>query len=128
MQDTQFFLNNLWKWKCGLPEDDYNQAKTVDKTMTYESLRKTEWSDEFENLMRNRLLMGAFRYGKIREQNKPNYMRMQSAERRMKLYEETGNDELLVDIANLCLLEFMIGKHPKKHFNSIDDGEHAEIK
>jgi len=96
--------------------------------MTYESLRKTEWSDEFENLMRNRLLMGAFRYGKIREQNKPNYMRMQSAERRMKLYEETGNDELLVDIANLCLLEFMVGKHPKKHFNSIDDGEHAEIK
>ena len=55
-------------------------------------------------------------------------MRMQSAERRMKLYEETGNDELLVDIANLCLLEFMIGKHPNKHFNSIDDGEHAEIK
>lgn len=57
MPDTQFFLNNLWS-ECGLTEDDYNQAKTVDNTMTYESLRKPNGADEFENLMRNRALNG----------------------------------------------------------------------
>ncbi len=42
-----------------------------------------------------------------------------------KEYIETGNDELLVDVANLCMKEFAVGNHPKKHFNSVDDGEHV---
>ena len=32
---------------------------------TYEELRKSEWCTEFEELMRNRLIMGAMRYAPI---------------------------------------------------------------
>jgi hypothetical protein len=33
-----------------------------------------------------------------------------------------------VDAANMCLLEFEEGVHPLRHWESIDDGEHATIK
>lgn len=125
--DTKFFLNNLWRWKCGLPEEDYNSGKKK-QLPTYEELRESEWSQEFIELMRNRMVMGAYRYGTIRAKNKPNYDRLQSIEKRLNLYKETGNDELLVDIANMCLIEFEIGTHPNKHFDAVDDGEHMNIK
>jgi hypothetical protein len=35
-----------------------------------EQLRRTEWNPEFEKLMRNRLLMGAMRYGEFRHKKK----------------------------------------------------------
>ena len=35
-----------------------------------ESLRKSEWSPEFERLMRNRLVMGSFRYQKFEDKRK----------------------------------------------------------
>ena len=91
-------------------------------------LRKTEWSSDFEQLMRNRLLMGAFRYGPIREGNKGKYDYIDSIRKRLEKYEQTGNTEYLVDIANCCLLCHEYGEHPNKHFHSIDDGEHVQVK
>ena len=84
-------------------------------------LYESEWSKQFEQLMRNRLVMGALRYGKLHAKGKPKYDRVQSILKRMRLYSETGNKELLVDVANLCLLEFEEGNHPKAHFASVDD-------
>ena len=94
----------------------------------YKDLVKSEWSLEFEKYMRNRLIVGAYRYGKLQEEGKPEYDRISSAIRRLKRYRESGNTEYLVDIANLCLLEFVEGKHPKKHFKTVDDGEHVMVK
>lgn len=123
MNDTQFYLNNLWRWKCGLPEED---PRTPKEELSFEDLRRTEWSAEFEELMRNRLVMGAFRYGKIGQPGKPTYNRVADAIRRLHRYEESGNKEFLVDVANLCLLEFVECHHPNAHFSSLDDGEHTE--
>ena len=120
--DIQFFLNNLWRWKCGLPETE--EAKQVS---SYEELKKTEWSEEFERLMRNRLIIGALRYGRLGAANKPQYDRANSMIKRLSKYKETGNKEFLVDVANLCLLEFVECSHPNQHFHAIDDGEHTEI-
>lgn len=75
--------------------------------------------------MRHRLIMGGLRYGRIHEE-KPKYDRISSAISRLNKYSKTGNLEFLVDVANLCLLEFEEGNHPNKHFNSIDDGEHVK--
>jgi len=36
--------------------------------------------------------------------------------------------ELLVDIANLCLLEFIEGNHKDKHFESKDHNIHTQVK
>jgi len=96
---------------------------------SFKSLEQTEWSPEFEQLMRNRLIMGALRYGLLNDiSNKPSYDRMASIKKRADKYAETGNLEFLVDMANLCLLEFEEGQHPKKHFHAIDDGEHVSCK
>jgi len=114
------FMNNLWRWSCGLPERETEKMKLSE-------LYRTEWSEKFENLMRNRLVLGAFRYGKLQDQSKPRYDRIGSIESRLKGYIKTGNTEFLVDIANMCMLEFVEGKHPNKHFKAIDDGEHTKI-
>lgn len=86
-------------------------------------LERSEWSPEFEQLMRNRLLMGALRYGPIGAPNKPRYDRIGSIEKRLKAYRETGNKELLVDSANLCLMEFVECHHPKAHFHAQDNSD-----
>lgn len=103
-------------------------SETPKRKKNYENLHLSEWSDKFETLMRNRLIMGAIRYGKLGEPGKPNYDRIESIIKRSKKFKETGNTEFLVDIANLALVEFVAGKHPKKHFKAIDDGEHVNIK
>lgn len=95
---------------------------------TLQYLIETQWSNEFEQLMRNRLLMGALRYGLLQEPNKPHYDHLKSIIKRAHLYGQTGNDELLVDIANLALVEYVEGIHPNKHFESHDDTEHCKIK
>lgn len=124
MQTNKFFLNNLWRWKCGLPELKLNSKLNRGIDDLYES----EWDFYFEKLMKNRLVMGAYRYGLLETKN-PNYDNMGSLKRRADLYEKTGNLEHLVDIANLALVEFKTGNHPNKHFSSNDDvDEKVEIK
>lgn len=129
MNERDILVNNAWKWKCGLPEDDYRELM-VEK-INLDELRKSEWSEEFENLQRNRLQMGAFRYGKMAKTQeelakKQPYLRVDSIRKRLDLYEKTGNKEYLVDISNLSMLEFVECHHPNAHFESIDDGIHAK--
>jgi len=88
---------------------------------TLKELERRQWSDQFEIYMRNRLLMGGMRYGLMGEKGKPQYDSIASARKRLDLYEETGNTEYLVDAANLCMVEFVEGKHPNKHFSATDD-------
>lgn len=92
-----------------------------------ETLKKTEWSPKFETLMRNRLIMGCFRYGALNRGNKPKYNKVDSIRQRLELYEQDGNAEHLVDIANLCLVEFVDESHPNFHWSAQDDKNHAEV-
>lgn len=91
-----------------------------------EEMRKTEWSEDFETLMRNRLLMGCLRYGSLKQKDKPSYDKVTSIRQRLDLYESDGNAEHLVDIANLCLVEFVDESHPNFHWKAQDDGVHAK--
>ena len=77
-------------------------------------LRQTEWSPAFEMLMRSRLLIGAIRYGRMGSSSKPKYDRVNAAIQRLRVYAETGNLEMLVDVANFMMLEFVEGRHPKR--------------
>lgn len=88
---------------------------------TLDQLERSQWSHDFERLMRNRMIMGALRYGVLGAPGKPQYDRIPSIIKRLKLYERDGNTEHLVDAANLCLCEFVEGTHPLKHFGSVDD-------
>ena len=96
------------------------------KRESLESLRQSEWSPEFERLMRNRLIMGRYRYGLMQRTDALQYDRVGSAMDRLRKYTENGNTEHLVDVANLMLLEFEHGQHPRKHFMAQDDSRHVE--
>lgn len=97
----------------------------------FAELEKTEWSPEFERLMRNRLLMGALRYGTLEHKRKVGgkWDLVGAVKKKVELYEKTGNLEYLVDSANYCLLEFECGKHPNRHFHALDNHhDHCQLK
>ena len=77
-------------------------------------------------LMIHRITFGSYRYGRKNSPIKKNYDYVGSIRSRLKEYIEHGNLEHLIDIANLCMLEFEQGQHPNRHFKLIDDGEHVE--
>lgn len=92
-----------------------------------DELKRTEWSLDFEELMRRRLITGAVRYGRLRAPGKPVYDRVESMIKRLQEYARTKNKEHLVDVANLALCEFVEGDG---HFDALDSNQqhHAEVK
>jgi hypothetical protein len=97
--------------------------------LSWASLRYTEWCPEFERHMRDRLMMGHFRYGAFQDPFKKPFKQVESAIKRLKSYldpddPQYGNAELLVDAANLCMVEWKHPNNPAFHFNATDDGEH----
>jgi hypothetical protein len=124
----RYFLDNLWRWKCGLPEQTFDYTPKPDLA----TLRITEWSSEFEEHMQYRLIMGALRYGSMGHgsipRGKPRYSRADSIRKRITLFEETGNAEYLVDVANFALLLYEEHDHEEWHMRSIDDGIHDTIR
>lgn len=119
--NTHNVIRNRLLAKAGLAENPKPKY-------TLSELEASEWSPKFEKLMRNRLIMGALRYGKLKESHKPIYDRVSSMSRRLSTYSKTGNLELLVDVANLCLVEFEIGTHPNRHWHDGDGDEHVTVK
>lgn len=91
----------------------------------------SNWSSKFERLMRNRLAMGALRYGMIKRQatlGSP-FDVLGAIKPKLDGYKRTGNTEYLVDAANYLMLVFEIDPHPNKHFQSLDDhSDHCKEK
>ena len=88
-----------------------------------------QWGDEWQDilsLMKNRMVMGGYRYGPLKSQKKRAFDNIADVKRRLELYEETGNMEHLVDAANITIIECLKKNHKNFHFESIDDGVHAE--
>lgn len=100
----------------------------ADRRPSLNELRQGQWCKLFEQLMRNRLIMGALRYETMNDKkHKGNaYDITGSIQQRITLYQESGNAEHLVDIANLCMIEFDAPSNPKAHFQAADDGVHTE--
>jgi hypothetical protein len=122
MKSERMFLDDLWRDMAGLPE-------MADRTMpSLEVLRETEWSTEFERMMRDALIVGAFRYGRLGEEGKPDYDRLEAMERRVREYQRSGNIECLVDIANFALLEYCEGKHPNRHIDTGGRIDHVGVR
>lgn len=119
---TDYFCWPLWQRAGGEVE---TQSPSSKPAPSLDVLERTEWSPRFERLMRNRLILGAMRYAPLHQPNTPQFDRVSSAIRRLQHYAQTGNTELLVDVANLCLVEFEEGIHPLKHWAAVDDGEHV---
>ena len=128
MNTLREFLDDLWLDVMGYQTDRYSKPNPQ-FVVPFDCLVETEWNPEFERLMRNRLLMGAYRYGPLGNARKKKWDRVEYMRRKLDEYETVGNLETLVDIANLALVEFVEGDHPNKHFSSKGDhNEHAKEK
>lgn len=99
-----------------------------DESFTEILQRVHRHSAPFIQLMKNRLHMGHLRYGPLAGESKPHYNHIKAIRERLDKWELDGNDEHLVDVANLCLVEFVEGAHPKKHFTASDSGGGVQIK
>lgn len=97
-----------------------------DSIPNLDTLKKTEWSPVFEELMRNRLIMGRFRYGPLNNINRETEKIIENIKDRADKYIIERNTEYLVDIANLCMKLFETDDHPSKHFKSYDDKNHTK--
>lgn len=94
---------------------------------SYDELVQTEWNPVFEQYMRNRLIMGSFRYERLQEKAKGNkYKCIEYVRTKLLEYEKKGNLECLVDAANLLLIEFTAPHHPQAHFQAEDDTQHVQ--
>lgn len=90
-----------------------------------DTMRETQWCKEFEGLMRNRLIMGTFRYGGIWNDTIHWTRYVKSIKNRIDDFAATGNREHLVDVANLAMVLWCKDDHPTGHFHSADDLHHA---
>lgn len=100
------------------------------KAPPVEEIERLQWDQEFFRLMLNRMVIGFFRYGSIRNPGVPPFRNVTSARDRLALYLEDGNREHLVDAANLCLCEWVrgalgVGEHPDPRWQPVDDGKHT---
>lgn len=101
---------------------------TQRSTLSLREIRDQNWFPNAIRYARNRMVMGFFRYGAIKDQKAGLYDNVGSAIVRLKLYQKNGNTEHLIDALNLCGIEFENPGHPNAHFIAIDDGLHTQKK
>jgi len=92
--------------------------------MNKEDILKTEYSEKFDKLRKDRIIVSFYKYGPLQV----NYGQelidaIKSLEKRLEMYKDTGNTEFLCDIANFAMIEFMCPQHPLAHFKPLDDGK-----
>ena len=116
MNRAEDFLMDLWRDLAGLPEIGEKPLLP-----DLEEIRRTQWCPEFDEYSLNRMVQGAFRYGLITTDESKGYDHLSSIPKRIEEYKKTGNPEVLFDIRNLCMLQYIHGGHVGKPFNSVDD-------
>jgi hypothetical protein len=117
-----FFLHNLWLWKC--EQEEEKREFMPDAPV----LKETLMSKRFIELMTNRVIMGTLRYNDWRINQGMKWDRIGSCIERLENFQKTGNLEYLVDVANLCMIEFEVSNHSNAHFGPTDDGIHCKSK
>lgn len=96
--------------------------------MSPEDILKTEWSNEFIQLQKNRILVSYHKYGPIKHNFGDKLVdAIGSMEKCIAKYKITGNTEYLVDAANYAQFEFRYPQHAKGHFRATSSDESAGI-
>jgi hypothetical protein len=92
--------------------------------MSREEILQTEYSQLFDNIRKNMMVMSFYKYGAVGENYKAEKTidAIGSLEKRLQKYKETGNTEFLADIANFAMIEFMYPQHQKAFYKSTDSG------
>ena len=84
---------------------------------------ESEFSESFQRRMRQAMSVSYHKYGPVAEAYPHKVDAIASLRKRLHLYEETGNAEYLVDVANFAMIEFMHPAHEAYHDKLTDGGE-----
>ena len=83
---------------------------------------KSEYSEKFDTLRKNRMEVSFHKYGPVKENYGNKLVKaVDNLRARLDLYDRTGNTEYLADVANFAMIEFMYPQHPKAHFNNLSE-------
>ena len=80
----------------------------------------SEFSEKFVSGMRDRMEISFHKYGPIADAYPSKVNAIESCNKRVDKYFETGNTEWLIDAANFLMIEFMHPSHPSAHFKGTD--------
>ena len=106
------------KW-CPRSERSSYTAKT---TSAVDKVLETEYSLRFDDIRKKMMAMSYYKYGAVKD----NYSTLKtidaikSLQIRLDAYSRTGNTELLCDIANFAMIEFMHPQHPEAKYTPTD--------
>lgn len=84
----------------------------------------TEYSQKFDELRKNAMETSYYKYGPLKD----NYSKHKcmdaigNLKKRLQAYEETGNTEFLVDVANFAMIEFMYPQVEGAKYTPTDSG------
>jgi hypothetical protein len=88
-----------------------------------EAVLKTQVSDTFLAGMVARMEMSYFKYGDVREAYPEKIDALASLQQRLRKYEDTGNTEFLMDVANFAMIEFMFPRKEGAFFQATDSDQ-----
>jgi hypothetical protein len=92
-------------------------------TETTKDILARDFSNEFIELMQNRIVVSHNKYGWMSKTYPELAQAVKSIQTRLDKYLETGNREWLVDIANFAMIEYMYPSHKNAHFRGTDSKE-----
>ncbi|MGM0411664.1 MAG: hypothetical protein ACQEQF_13005 [Bacillota bacterium] len=105
-----------------LINDNFEKLKAIKKWKnSIEGIVKTEFSFDFIEKMKNRMIVSYFKYGRVRNSYKNGKINaLESADERIKKYKETGNLEYLIDASNFIMCEYMYPQNEDAYFEGTD--------
>lgn len=74
-------------------------------------------------LMLNRMMHSFYKHPYLNARFPDNVDALGCLKARLKHYEETGNQEMLIDCANYAMIEFVLPSHPNAHFKPLSPEE-----
>lgn len=92
-----------------------------------DDILKTEYSEQFDKLRKNRVQVSYYKYGSVRQNFGGGRVdAIGSLELCLEKFKKTGNTEYLLDVANYAMFRFMYPM-PDEYFKSTDSTESAGI-
>lgn len=99
-----------------------------ERTQEHEvEILNTEFDWRFVDLMQSAMSLSFYKYGALAAGVPEKTDSLKSLQKRIAKYMETGNVELMVDVANFAMMEFMHPAHPKAHYIATDSDKSIGI-
>lgn len=76
---------------------------------------------EFYRLMENRMKTSEMKYGPVESKYPHEADALANLRERLRFYQQDGNTEWLVDVANFAMIEWGCPSHPDAHWEDLTD-------